>query len=103
MTKDNLKHAPATDANTVLADSKNCVIYTPTFRLRWFPKGERDSIARQKGYSRDSNTCYAVLQAGHPKSDDELFVLQQWWKDENGGGEWREIDIDWSYSNEAPK
>jgi hypothetical protein len=70
---------------------------TPTLHFRWSYQVDRNLIIR------GASTCCGVLLAKYPEEDDEYFILQQWWKDDLGGGEWREIEIDYSYSNNPPQ
>lgn len=76
---------------------------TPTMRLRWNPEGDRNKAAVLKGYSRQTKTCFGILHKGHYETSNEFFVLQQWWQEMDAAtGEWRDIEIDWSYTNDPP-
>ena len=56
----------------------------PTMRLRWVMLDDKD----------ETRPVATVVRAGWPESGPSYTnrVLQQWWE-ENGNGEWRDIDI----------
>jgi hypothetical protein len=76
----------ANDTNNVLSGSKNCGIYTPTFRFRWF--GE------QKMHKMQVRQLTYIGKTTIEPGDQQWLVLQQWWEDGYGSGEWREVEYE---------
>lgn len=74
-----------------VANEKENKPMKPTNKLRWVELCvNRDTYEKR---NVESDTCVAVsLRRGR---DDMYFVLQQYWQDGKGNGEWREIEIDW--------
>lgn len=77
------------------------LILQPTFNLRWKPVQDAER-----------ETAMGMLPAKYPTEGDSYFILQQWWEPvirigepreiQPIKGEWRDIKIDWSYTNEPP-
>lgn len=65
-------------------------------KLRWALMGTRNDITSNELRPRlKAKYCYGFVPESSEKDQDALFVLQQYWKDNCGGGEWRSVDIDW--------
>ena len=58
----------------------------PTIKLRWLSLGESDEDERR--------AVATLVKQGWPEQGKSYtnMVLQQWWEDDTGKGEWRDIE-----------
>lgn len=59
----------------------------PTMKLRWVALGDNDADERR--------AVATLVTSGWPEQGTSYTnkVLQQWWEDDTGKGEWRDIEM----------